>query len=174
MKNILIIVGLLVVVVGIYLVTNKSDQFNNQGVNQPNIFEEENTNKPTDSVSGMRVEGSAVIVSEQRPGNTIKVAQVYLATPGYVVIHADTNGKEGAVLGSSALLPVGENNNVMVTLNRATIDGEKLWSMLHEETEGNTTFNIAVDTPLESSLGGPISGWFEINANADENVEVMI
>ena len=65
-------------------------------------------------------------------------------------------------------------NNVMVTLNRATIDGEKLWSMLHEETEGNTTFNIAVDTPLESSLGGPISGWFEINANADENVEVMI
>lgn len=127
-----------------------------------------------DTVSGMRAEETALIVTEQRPGNSITVAQVYLAEPGYVVIHEDNNGEAGAIIGSSALLQAGENNKIIVTLNRETRDGEKLWSMLHSEENNNSSFEASVDTPVQSRIGGPIMGWFEISATAEENIGVTL
>ena len=131
-------------------------------------------NIDTNTVSGMRVEENAVVTPQQRPGGIVTVAQVYLAAPGYVVIHEDESSAPGAILGSSALLQAGENTNVAVTLSRASRDGEKLWAMLHSEKEGNTTFSAQTDTPIESRLGGPISGWFEISAEASGSVEISI
>jgi hypothetical protein len=176
MKNILIVLAVVVVLVGVsFIATNKpAETINNEVVNSTNTLEGESADLPTDTVNGMRVEENAVVATEQRPGRTVKVAQVYLAEPGYVVIHEDNNGEAGVILGSSALLQAGENNNVVVTLTRATEDGEKLWSMLHVESNSNTTFDSSVDVPVESNRGGPISGWFEIKADAEENIEVTL
>ena len=176
MKDIIIVLVAVVVLGGIYFVaTNKPvEPINNKVVNSTVTVEEENADLSTNTVNGMRVEENAVVATEQRPARTVKVAQVYLAAPGYVVIHEDTDEEVGAILGSSDLLKAGENNNVVVTLNRSTKDGEKLWSMLHSEANSNTTFDLSVDTPVESNLGGPVSGWFEINATAEENIEVIL
>lgn len=126
------------------------------------------------TTSGMRAEENAVVTVEQRPGSSVTVSQVYLASPGYVVIHADNNGKPGDILGASVLLPSGESQNVQVTLSRKTADGEKLWSMLHSERNGNSTFEVAADTPVQSRLGGPLSGWFEVHADAPEDIPVTL
>ncbi|PIR84041.1 hypothetical protein COU18_01385 [Candidatus Kaiserbacteria bacterium CG10_big_fil_rev_8_21_14_0_10_51_14] len=133
----------------------------------------ETSNEDT-SASGMRTEENMAVVLEQRPGTTITGSLIYLAAPGYLVIHEDTNGESGAILGSSAFLPAGESSNVPVTLSRATRDGEKLHAMLHFEKGGNTTFTVAEDSPVPSRLGGPISGWFEISSDASINTPVSI
>ncbi|MEK7509100.1 MAG: hypothetical protein AAB605_00120 [Patescibacteria group bacterium] len=124
--------------------------------------------------SAMRAEENMVVVSEQRPGMSVTGSIVYLAAAGYLVIHEDGNGSPGAILGASALLPAGESSNVRVTLSRAARDGETLHAMLHFEKGGNTTFSAAEDTPVQSVLGGPISGWFEVSSDAPLDVPISI
>ena len=119
----------------------------------------------TNTVSGMLAEENAVVVMEQKPGNTVLGSMVYLAAPGFLVIHEDTNGQPGAILGASTLLQAGESSNITVSLSRATQDGERLHAMLHADTDGNGTFS-ASDVPVQSRLGGPLEGWFEITSSA--------
>ena len=136
-----------------------------------NLNEEMNTDS---NISAMRAEENMVVVSEQRPGATITGSLVVLAAPGYLVIHEDNNGEPGAILGASALLPAGESSNVLVTLSRATRDGETLHAMLHFEKGGNTAFSAAEDTSVPSRLGGPISGWFEVSKDAPADIPISI
>lgn len=124
----------------------------------------------TDTSSTMLAEENAVVVLEQRPGASATASIVYLLSPGFVVIHEDNNGAPGAILGASALLQAGESKSVEVTLSRAARDGERLHAMLHTDADANGTFSASVDTPVQSSLGGPISGWFEISSSASENL----
>lgn len=64
---------------------------------------------------------------------------------------------------------------VSVTLNRATRDGERLHAMLHSDVDADGSFVASTDTPVQSSLGGPISGWFDISTGASETLhEVSI
>ncbi|OGG59787.1 hypothetical protein A2765_04335 [Candidatus Kaiserbacteria bacterium RIFCSPHIGHO2_01_FULL_56_24] len=128
----------------------------------------------TSNVSGMHAEENMMIVSEQKPGASIRGSLIVLAAPGYLVIHEDKDGAPGVILGASALLPAGENSNVPVTLSRASRDGETLHAMLHFEKGGNTVFSAAEDTPVPSRLGGPISGWFEVSSEALVDIPVSI
>ncbi|MBI4094096.1 hypothetical protein HY417_03980 [Candidatus Kaiserbacteria bacterium] len=126
----------------------------------------ENTEETT---SGMRAEENAVVVMEQKPGSNITASSVFLASPGFLVIHEDVGGAPGAILGASALLQAGESTSVDVVLNRATRDHERLHAMLHSDVDGSGSFAASTDTPVQSSLGGPISGWFEVSLSASEN-----
>ena len=161
MKYIGIVVLLIVIGAGLYVFMT----------GEPN--NDSAANEPDSSSSMMRAEENAVVVTEQRPGNTVTASIVYLAAPGYVVIHEDVDGKPGAIIGASALLQAGENLNIRVTLSRSTEDGQKLHAMLHADTDGNGSFSTA-DAPIQSRLGGPLEGWFEISATASENVPVSI
>ena len=165
MKNILLAVLAVVVLAGsVYFFTNKDTSV---PVHDP-ISNDTNTN------AGMRVEENAVVATEQRPGETLKIAQVFLAAPGYVVIHEDLNDDAGAIIGSSALLDAGENNDITITLSSATMDGVTLWAMLHSEKDGNAVFDATADTPVVSRGGGPIMGWFMISESADESASITI
>lgn len=125
------------------------------------------------AAQGMRAEENMVVVMEQRPGKTA-VGMVYLAAPGYLVFHEDKGGGPGAVLGASALLPVGDTDTVKVALSRPSKDGETLHAMLHFEKGGNTAFSATEDTPVPSALGGPIHGWFQVSNDASDQVPVSI
>lgn len=128
----------------------------------------------TDSTStSMRAEENMVVVMEQRPGNSIR-GMVHLAAPGYLVIHEDDNGEPGAIIGSSALLPAGDSDGIIVPLARATRNGDILHAMLHFEKGENAKFTAAEDTPVPSTLGGPISGWFHIADDAPDVTPVTL
>jgi len=137
-------------------------------------------NEPTDNSagtttsSGMRAEENAVVVNEQKPGNTVTGSVVYLSAPGFLVIHETFAGNAGAIIGASAPLPSGENKNVKVNLARASKDGEKLIAMLHNDVDGNGKFDAAIDTPVQSTLGGAISGSFDVSVDAQVNIDVTI
>lgn len=124
--------------------------------------------------SALRAEENAVIVSEQRPGMSITVSAVFLAKSGFVVIHEDAAGAPGSILGASVLLPAGESRDARVSLSRASKDGEKLHAMLHVDANGNGAFDVLTDVPVQSRLGGPLEGWFEISSSASENIPVSI
>ncbi|QQG38266.1 MAG: hypothetical protein HYS26_01820 [Candidatus Kaiserbacteria bacterium] len=132
----------------------------------------ENTNTSGTS-SGLLAEENAIVIGEQRPGTSVRGSIVYLAAPGFFVIHEDQSGQVGAMLGASALLPAGENRDVAVNLSRTSRDGETLRAVLHSDTNGNGLFDEA-DQPVESRLGGPINGWFEISSEASTDTPVSI
>ncbi len=167
--KILIAVAAVVIVAGgaYYFLTPKTSAPSGM-----NMTPEEMTGMNSNS-SGMLAEDNAVMVSDQRPGTTVSGTAV-LAAPGYLVIHADSAGAPGAVLGSSALLRAGENAGVNITLSRATKDGETLHAMLHSDTDGNGAFNASKDMPVQSTLGGPIHGTFQVSSSASGDVPMSM
>ncbi len=153
-----IVIVIIIIIIGVLFYTSNNDD----------------ANENPDTTSGLRAEDNMVLVTDQKPGTSVTVSQVLLVSPGFVVIHEDTNGTSGAVLGASSSLAAGESSQVVVNLSRTTVDGEKLHAMLHTDIDANGTFNPNIDTPVQSKLGGPLEGWFMISSEASESPAVTI
>lgn len=121
----------------------------------------------------LRAGEHAIFVAEQKPGESITVHTLYLGGDGYVVIHEDSNGTPGPILGASPLLHEGVGNNLAITLSRATQDGEALYAMLHKDN-GDGQFNPQQDDPFVDSQGNIVMMRFEIDSNAPDNPEIAI
>ncbi|MDO8560186.1 MAG: hypothetical protein Q7S23_04120 [bacterium] len=115
--------------------------------------------------AGAKVGPNAIYAADQKPGTQLTVGMVSLAAAGYVVIHADNEGKPGPILGQSALLPAGASSNVVITLPQAVADGAQLHAMPHRD-DGDSVFNAAKDAPVKDTLGNVISMMFAIDAQA--------
>ena len=89
-----------------------------------------------------------VVANDQSPDplDRVRVARVYAAEDGWIVIHEDDGGSPGPVLGATAV-PQGESTNVWVSLARDVVDGETLWAMLHVDANAGDAFDPAEDTP---------------------------
>lgn len=85
--------------------------------------------------------------------------------PGWVVIHEDDNGNIGAPIGRG-FVGNGETMLVDVTLNRAALDQEKLYAMLHKDdpADGRYTFTSAngEDAPVLDMNNAPIAPPFTV------------
>jgi hypothetical protein len=127
----------------------------------------------TAHTSGFRAEENMVVVMEQKPSTEVKASQVVLATPGFLVIQADANGERGEVLGASSLLQAGETSDFTVALSRASKNGEKLHATLYNDTDGSGSYTSA-DQPVQSVMGGALSGWFDIANDAGEPAPISI
>ncbi len=92
------------------------------------------------------------------PGSTaVTVPDAQQVDPGYVVIHESTStGGVGGVIGWSAYLPGGSNNqNLVVKVDRPLVNGETVWPMLHTEGNGNQTYDsVQADPPTFSTKCG--------------------
>lgn len=119
--------------------------------------------------SGLIISNSAIYVAEQTPGPSVSVSIARLEEPGFVVIHEDTAGAAGKILGASSLLPAGETKNLPpIMLFRATTDGETVYAMLHLDN-GDNWFDAAKDKPaLDSVSGTPVMMAVTISKDAAE------
>ncbi|MCQ0987845.1 DUF7282 domain-containing protein [Jiella marina] len=95
-------------------------------------------------------------------GDTVTLPAVMADADGYVVIHRMVDG-EPAVPQSigHTMVPAGESANVAVTVDQPFVAGENYFAMLHQETNGNGTYDFAegmtdVDTPVMD--GGQVVG----------------
>lgn len=102
---------------------------------------------------GLIIGGNAIYVAEQAPSKTVSVAVVRFEKPGFVVIHEDTNGAPGRILGVSGLIMAGEKNFLQVALSRSTVDGETVYAMLHLD-DGDKTFDATKDKSVLDRIGG--------------------
>lgn len=162
MKTFIVLIVGIIIVGGAYYLWQRGG--NNDGMAGMSAEDMANMQTPGTGSSSMLAEENAVMVSDQRPGTTV-TGTVVLASPGYLVIHEDNAGQPGAALGASALLQAGQNSGLKVTLSRAMKEGETLHAMLHTD-DGDRVFSAALDTLVQSRLGGPIHGTFEVSANA--------
>lgn len=108
--------------------------------------------------------GPSLKTGGQKPGNFFLFAEVILESPGFAVVHADENGKPGAIIGQSDLLPPGVTVSVAVPLTRAVGANEKLHGMLHEDTDKDEKFNAQTDAPLKSASGTIVTSPFTVGA----------
>jgi plastocyanin len=134
-------------------------------------IKQEETKKPEGAqgqegdVAAVMLEGkNAINVEADQPvGGKIAVGFAVLEKPGYVVIHAEANGAPGKIIGKSALLAAGRNENVVVDVK--VEDEVYYWAMLHAD-DGDGTFNASTDAPVKDSKGNVIMMRFEGSAEA--------
>lgn len=76
------------------------------------------------------IEPSITVGDQTSDGATITVTQVTAAEPGWLVIHANVDGKPGPVLGQVSV-PAGTTDTVVVSLSSPLGATEPVWAMLH-------------------------------------------
>ncbi len=77
----------------------------------------------------------ALVVNAQAigDGDTVVIAEALIDAQGWLVIHSDSNGAPGPVIGVTALAP-GLHRNVRVTLSDVQAAGARVFPMLHYDT----------------------------------------
>ena len=153
-----IILAILIIIIVIGVVVFKS----NTDYSPPTQDQNDNTRNPISS--GMRVEDNAIYVSDQNQGDTLFVNTVVLKEPGFVVIHKDSNGNSGEIIGAGSYLSSGEYTNINIQLTTSVRDGQKLYAMIHKD-DGDQRYSAA-DLPVQSKIGGPVMMIFTVSKDA--------
>lgn len=115
--------------------------------------------------------GPAELDAEDQTGDGtgVEVASVVLPADGFVVVHADSDGSPGPVIGHSELLPEGESTDVVVTLDEPLEATATVWPMAHIDTNVNGDYDFA---PPDVTDDGPAT--FEDGEVAVLPVEVTV
>ncbi len=93
-------------------------------------------------------QASLTVSSQSVVGDEVVVDSLYLDKPGYAVIHQETDGKPGAVIGNSELIS-GEKNNFKVTID-ANKAGTKVFAMLHYDDDNDGVYGFPdEDNPVK-------------------------
>ena len=104
----------------------------------------------------------AVLDQEVDPDTEVIVPNVTAAAAGFIVIHEDDMGSFGDVIGHASVAQ-GDNADVVVTLDRAIVDGETLYAMLHTDDNENQTYDGAdADLPVVDDAGDVIAPSFVV------------
>jgi len=85
----------------------------------------------------------AVTVSDQETSGQVTIAEVYAADPGWIVIHTDSDGAPGPIVGY-APVQQGENEDVVVDIDLEAAT-EKLFAMLHLDAGTMGTYEFPGD-----------------------------
>lgn len=108
---------------------------------------------------------NALVIKEQKIGDMVMVSSVNLSRKGFVVVHEKDNDQLGKIIGSSALLEIGESNNVEVALTEELQGGKNYVATLHFDN-GDRLFRPGTDLPvmLDDINAGPIKTEFRVAA----------
>lgn len=107
----------------------------------------------------------SVTVSDQVVTNSwVTIASVYYNAPGFIVIHADSDGSIGPVIGYRQL-SVGLNTNVEVWIDAAQATST-LYAMLHADTGTAGVYEFGTvdgaDGPVSDSAGNVVTPPFHV------------
>lgn len=121
-----------------------------------------------DTTAPLLVGDNAIYVSDAMPAVSVQVGFAVLAEGGYVVMHEDSEGKPGAIIGNSDVLSQGESQDFEVMLSRESVDGETLYAMLHSDN-GDGAFNPAEDKPIKDDQENVVLMRFQVSSDAEES-----
>lgn len=129
---------------------------------EPEQIEEE-AQEPEEEVEEESAVLNAVSVDDQElgPNNTVNITNVAADTAGWLVIHAQSEGSPGPVLGF-APVDAGENNDVLVEIDTSGAT-ETLYAMLHVDAgvEGEYEFP-GDDGPATDAQGNVVTPPFDL------------
>lgn len=113
---------------------------------------------PVSIMPSVSSEGVTISVSSQAPGTTVEVAKISLASSGWVVIHEESNGVPGKILGARRFEKGVHSGNV--ELLRNTESGKIYFAVIHSDDQ-NHTFDYKSDLPLKDASGGLVMTKFK-------------
>ena len=103
--------------------------------------------------------GGMVSADDQAAGSTVSVS-VNASKPVWVVVHEDSEGAPGSILGAQ-LFATGSHEGV-VDLLRGTEIGQEYYVMLHSD-DGDRKFDYKKDLPVKDATGAVIMHGFMAN-----------
>ena len=156
-----------IIVVVIIIAAVSYFSFMRETVVEDKLIQEPLIGDSGDTAKPLLIGNNAIYVSSVKPATNIKVGFAVLAGGGYVVIHEDSKGSPGAIIGSSDRLSPGENRGFDIALSRESVDGETFHAMLHSDN-GDGIFNAVDDFPVKDSQGNIILMKFQISNRAEE------
>jgi hypothetical protein len=166
-KN-LIITIVLIVLVGItgYLVfTNTSSNGNRDDGDKPAIID--NNTAASSSVTeegGAGLASTGIKIEDQNPGRIVVVNQVLIETAGWVVIHEDSNGTPGNILGAR-IFEKGSNSGVIQLLSSMKV-GKSYLAVVHTDN-GDGSFDVKQDKILKDANGKDVMTKFSVTQGSD-------
>jgi plastocyanin len=86
---------------------------------------------PTNTAAPVAIIPSVTVADQTIVEDSVTIAQVVSAGPGWLVVHADADGKPGPVLGYSPVSD-GENTGVVVLIDSSSAT-QTLYAMLHSD-----------------------------------------
>ncbi len=96
-----------------------------------------------------------VVVADQPiANNTVTIERVVVAEPGWLVVHADAEGRPGPILGQTLLTP-GVNTGVVVQVDTAGAT-PTLFAMLHSDRGEQGTFEFPGGADIPVTLNGAV------------------
>ncbi len=106
------------------------------------------TEEPEPTIEESSITPAVFVEDQALNNNTVTASSVVSDGEGWLVIHAEAEGKPGPILGYSSVVD-GENSNVVVGIDKASAT-EKLFAMLHvDEGEiGIFEFPDGPDSPV--------------------------
>jgi predicted lipoprotein with Yx(FWY)xxD motif len=119
---------------------------------------------------------NAVVVADQAlgEGGTVTIADVTSDTAGWLVVHAQADGKPGPILGE-AQVAAGDNRDVVVKIDPAKATGT-LYAMLHVDAgvEGQFEFPGGADVPATDAAGNVVTPPFNVTGGLAVAATVMV
>ena len=119
---------------------------------------------------------NAVMTADQALGEgaTVTIASVTSDTAGWLVIHAQADGKPGPILGKT-MISAGENSDVIVEIDTAGAT-ETLYAMLHVDagTEGEFEFPGGADGPATDAEGNVVTPPFALTGGLPAVVTLIL
>lgn len=121
-----------------------------------------NSTSPS-ATGGMSVDEKAQIrMSDQTAESlTATIDFVSMSKPGFIVIHEDTNGTAGEIIGASELVDNGESRNIGIYVRM--VAGAGYYAMLHAD-DGDGLFNPETDGPVLDKNNEPVMTRFNANS----------
>src|SRR5581483_2008793 len=148
------IVVVILVIIAFLFVRNRLPQF--QALRRP-------TPTPTTTANTTTKDKNSISVSTHTPSSTAVIDSVTLTNPGFVAVYESSNGQTGGILGSSNLLPAGEQKNLTISLSRKTTSGEMLITQVYKDN-GDGKFDPEKDELIKDQNGNTVKS--EINVSA--------
>ena len=110
----------------------------------------------------------SVSVSDQLadPATEVTVDEVVSDGDGFIAIHEASGGTYGDVIGLQVVVD-GSQSDLTITLDRAALDGETLYAVLHINADGEGAYEYAADVVVEDVWGEPIAIPFTVAIKAE-------
>ena len=119
---------------------------------------------------------NSVSVTDQQlaNGGSVAIAEIRSAGPGWLVIHAQADGKPGPILGMSPVSS-GINTDIVVEIDSAGVT-ETLYAMLHVDggSEGDFEFPGGDDVPAKDAEGNTVTPAFMISAGKPSAATLLL
>ena len=133
---------------------------------QPVMPEDGSTSAAADQT--MAATPSVTVADQAITDGMVTVAEVVSQGPGWIVIHAQADGKPGPIIGYEAVVD-GANQDVMVQVDAAAAT-DTLYAMLHTDagTVGTFEFPGGADVPVKDDAGNVITPAFTMLSDQAE------